>query len=344
MNQALHELLMKRCFDLARRAEGLTSPNPMVGSLIANSDQVISEGFHPGFQLKHAEICAIENVPNSYKWPERSTLYVSLEPCFHQGYNPPCVDAIIHSPIRNVVISCQDPNPLVSGKSIAKLRSAGIHVIENILRKEGEELIAPFMKRMKNNRPYIILKWAQTSDGYIGLPGRQVWISNRISKIFTHKWRKDIDAILVGTNTAILDNPQLTNRLFYGKDPIRIVIDKNLKVPKTHHLLTDQIRTYVFTAEGVKDSKWIHYIQIDFDKSVPEQILNHLFHLNINVLLIEGGSQTLSTFITHGLWDEAWVTINQEMILKKGIPAPKIPQKGELMFSWENDMVYRYQS
>ncbi|MEI7801981.1 MAG: bifunctional diaminohydroxyphosphoribosylaminopyrimidine deaminase/5-amino-6-(5-phosphoribosylamino)uracil reductase RibD, partial [Bacteroidota bacterium] len=306
-----NNLLMHRCFELAATGLGQVSPNPMVGAVLIHDGKIIGEGFHQQFGAAHAEVNAIINAEENF--PElisKSSLFVNLEPCSHFGKTPPCADLIIQKGIKKVFISNHDPNPLVSGKGIKKLREAGVTVTENILTDEGRELNKRFFTFHEKHRPFIILKWAQTADGFIApSSGNKMQISSEQSQILVHKWRSEEQAILVGKNTALTDNPQLNVRLWNGKNPIRLVIDSKLSLPNHLHLFDNTIQTIVFNSLKNEEQKNIRLVKFDFAENVLQQILSYLFSINIQSVIIEGGTVTLQKFIDANLWDEARIFI-----------------------------------
>ena len=344
---------MQRCLQLAQKGLGYVAPNPMVGCVIVHPIHgVIGEGYHQIYGQAHAEVNAINSVTDKSLLQE-STLYVTLEPCSHFGKTPPCSNLIIEHKIKRVVIGCLDTNPLVAGKGIEKLRHAGIEVVTDVLKEECRNLNKRFFTFHEKKRPYIILKWAQTKDGFISkLPPftkEENWITSEESKKLVHTWRAQEQAILVGTNTALLDNPALTVRLAEGKNPIRILIDKDFKVPPSNSIFSEEAETMVFTenvlptyfdklnmttrsqSEPVEDlarqtKNNISYHQIDFTKDIIPQILNTLYTKNITSLIVEGGAHTLQSFISKQLWDEARVFTGNKHF-QSGIKAPEINKK-----------------
>lgn len=305
INQA-DEFFMRRAIQLARLGLGNTAPNPCVGSVIVHNNIIIGEGFHQKYGTPHAEVNAINSVKpeNRFLLPE-STIYVTLEPCFHYGKTPPCVDLIIKNNLKRVVIGCEDPNPKVGGQSIKKLRNLGIEVRVNVLEGECSAVAKRFMTYFTKKRPYIILKYAQSTDGFIGRQGKQVWITGQQSKRLAHKWRHEEAAILVGTNTALIDNPTLTNRLWFGTQPLRLVID-------TRHRLSSELNIFNNDAPfKVLESNNL------------SEILDTLYELKVNSLIVEGGAALLNSFMQHNLWDEARVFTGNSL-LKDGIKAPTL--------------------
>jgi diaminohydroxyphosphoribosylaminopyrimidine deaminase/5-amino-6-(5-phosphoribosylamino)uracil reductase len=319
-----HFAFMKRCFALAEKGIGRVAPNPMVGCVIVHNDNIIGEGFHRQFGEAHAEVNAINSVTDKSVLRE-ATLYVNLEPCAHFGKTPPCANLIIQYKIKQVVIANFDPNPLVAGKGIAKLREAGIEVIEKVLEKEGRFLNRRFFTFHEKKRPYINLKWAKSSDNFFAsIGGQQLWLTSEKAKRLTHQWRTQEQGILVGTHTAMIDNPQLTARLYEGNNPTRIVIDKENMLSDKLAIKDKQAPTIIFNQSITKTSNNLSYIAIDFDQNVIEQMLGKLMELNISSVIIEGGAFTINQFIQQNLWDEARV-FTAPLALNEGIPSPSLP-------------------
>ena len=317
---------MRRCLDLAEKGLGRVAPNPMVGCVIVCDGKIIGEGYHEKYGGPHAEVNAINSVKDPSLLPQ-STLYVNLEPCAHHGKTPPCADLIIQQKIKRVVIGCLDTNPLVAGKGIEKLKQNGIEVVQDVLKDECRELNKRFFTFHEKKRPYIILKWAQTKDGFIAkkppFTREENWITNNESNVLSHTWRGQESAILIGTNTALLDNPSLTTRLNAGKSPLRVLIDRDLKVPATNNIFSEKDAVLVFTEKDVADSGHISYFKIDFKGDVISQILKSLYVLKINSLIVEGGTNLLQQFIDKDMWDEARI-FTGDKIFKEGLKAPNI--------------------
>ncbi len=319
------ELFMLRCFDLARLGAGRVSPNPMVGAVLVHDGRIIGEGWHREYGKAHAEVNAVASVgEKDQHLIEKATLYVSLEPCCIFGKTPPCTNLILQNKIPKVVVSCLDQTPEVSGKGVEILRQNGVEVVTGILQKEGEALSSIRNTFISQQRPYINLKFAQSSDGFMGKPGQQVWISNELSKRLAHKWRSEFDAILVGTTTALVDNPQLTNRLWFGKSPLRIVFDKNLSLPHHFSMFDKTAKTLVVTEKVAKKEGHVEFLTLPFDQQLLPALLQYLFEQRITSLIVEGGSFTLHQFISLGLWDEATVFTSRHTLLS-GIKAPILP-------------------
>ena len=322
----IHETYMKRCISLALKGFGDVAPNPMVGCVIINDGKIIGEGFHQHYGHSHAEVNAINSVEDKALLLN-STLYVNLEPCAHYGKTPPCADLIIAHKIPKVVIGSVDLNSEVNGLGIEKLTKAGVDLIVGLLEEECKELNKRFFTYHEKKRPYIILKWAQTSDGFIDAkrneenPGTALQISNAESRKLVHQWRSHEQAIMIGTNTALLDNPQLTVREMPGVNPLRITIDKWLRIPKQNHLFDKSTPTLIFTEHNEPSDTNLEFDQIDFSQDIIPQILNELYKRTIQSLLIEGGEQLLNSFIELDTWDEARVFISHKNI-EKGVKAP----------------------
>lgn len=320
-----HEDYIARCIELAKNGFGTTYPNPMVGSVIVYNGEIIGEGWHQKAGEPHAEVNAIRSV-NDPSLLDKATIYVSLEPCSHFGKTPPCCDLIIQNKIPNVVIGTVDSNIKVAGNGIKRLQEAGANVIVGVLEKECYELNQRFFTFHEKKRPYIILKWAETQDGFIAPLQKEeqkpVWITNLNSRQLVHKWRTEEQAILVGTQTVIDDNPQLNARDWVGNNPIRVVIDQNNRIPKTAHVFDNQIKTIVFSNKKSTPSlKNTIFEVIDFQQNIAQQIVDKLFQNQIQSVIIEGGAQTLQTFIDADLWDEARVFIGN-CTFEKGVKAP----------------------
>ncbi|MDR2475756.1 MAG: bifunctional diaminohydroxyphosphoribosylaminopyrimidine deaminase/5-amino-6-(5-phosphoribosylamino)uracil reductase RibD [Bacteroidales bacterium] len=317
---------MARCLQLAINGRSNVFPNPVVGAVIVHAGRIIGEGFHSACGSSHAEVIAIQSVADKSLLNE-STLYVSLEPCSHYGKTPPCADLIIKWNIPEVVIGIQDPFPEVAGKGIARLRAAGIKVHVGVLEDECRKINNRFFTFYLKKRPFVILKWAQTADGFIdrlrdSIQNPPAIISNKLTQIQLHKFRSQVSGILVGTATALKDNPALTVRLWKGRNPVRIVIDRKLRIPGHYHLFDGQVQTLVFTdADKHSDNENIEYITTDFSADIIPQILEQLYRRNIQSVLVEGGKITLDRFIACDCWDEARIEIGA-MRFGKGVPTP----------------------
>lgn len=323
------ETYMKRCLELALKGLGSVAPNPMVGCVIVKENKIIAEGYHQNFGEAHAEVNAIKHLPEDFDFSD-CTLYVNLEPCSHQGKTPPCSDLIINKKFKKVVIGNTDTNPLVGGKGIAKLKAANIEVESGVLEKEGRELNKRFFTFHEKKRPYIILKWAQTANGFIcRKPLSDIkednWITGEASKKLVHQWRAQEQAIMVGTNTVINDDPELTVRLVSGKNPVRIVLDKDLKLNPELAVFNNAARTIVFTEQEKANHDMVTYYKINFNDNLKDSVLSYLYKEGISSVIIEGGAKLLSSIIDQNSWDEMRVFVNPEKTFKNGIAAPKIP-------------------
>jgi len=324
-----HQTYLQRCIDLARLGAGSVSPNPMVGSVIVCDDKIIGEGFHRVYGQSHAEVNAINQVfethDNANELLKRATIYVNLEPCSHYGKTPPCADLIISNEIPRVVIGCRDPFDQINGKGIEMLRNAGVDVLEGIMTEQCKDINKRFFTRIQKQRPYIILKWAQSSDGFFAPNNRsQRWISSQTAKQLVHQWRTQEDAILVGKNTVLSDNPRLNSREWPGRDPIRIIIDRRLELPDNLHIFDQSQDTLIFNERKTDVVGKIKYLQVeDFDNYLPQLIAYQLYLMDVQSLIVEGGAETLNLFIKAGLWDEARIFTGPES-WNSGIPAPKL--------------------
>ena len=319
-------IYIKRCFDLARLGRGTVTPNPIVGAVIVYEGKIIGEGFHKQVGAAHAEINAINSVQDKALLSQ-STIYVSLEPCHHYGKTPPCVDSLLRYKFAKVVISVTDPNPRVMGKSIQKLKANGIEVVTHVLEKEGRTQNAFFLSNFEHKRPYIILKYAQSANQIFGIADQQVWVSNAYTKRLVHRWRSEIGAILVATNTALADNPKLDNRYYFGKAPIRILLDRQLRVPTTTHLLSDNNPTIIITEKEkpLNAGNNCEYINLPFDKLLLTQLADILYQKGVDALLVEGGAGLLRSFIKENFWDEARILTGPAVITGDNlIPAPRL--------------------
>lgn len=342
------EQYMQRCIELARKAAGSVAPNPMVGAVLVYDGTIIGEGWHQQYGEAHAEVnCIAAVIPtkslsrhngkgSADTRIQRSTLYVSLEPCAHFGKTPPCSDLIIKHKIPKVVIGCRDPFKEVDGKGIEKLKAAGVEVIVDVLKDECMDLNKRFFTFHQQQRPYIMLKWAQTNNGMIAAPlnppGRgtltsaqeRLFISNEFTNRLVHQWRSEEASILVGTNTALLDDPQLTNRYWPGKQPVRLVLDKQLRLPNTLKLFNDEANTIIFNSIKNSEEGNVHYYQLPAEADTVPALLKSLYQLNINSVLVEGGAQLLQSFIAVGLWDEARIITNEQLTINEGLTAPQL--------------------
>jgi diaminohydroxyphosphoribosylaminopyrimidine deaminase / 5-amino-6-(5-phosphoribosylamino)uracil reductase len=332
----IHEKYIKRCIEIAKNGLGTTRPNPMVGCVIVHENTIIGEGFTSHYGGNHAEVNAIESVKDKALL-KKATLYVTLEPCSHYGKTPPCSNLIIEHKIPHVVIGTIDTHDKVAAQGIAKLKAAGCNVTVGILEDECKQHHKRFFTYHNKKRPYIILKWAETTDGYIAPTSKQIkkpiWITNQYSKQLVHKWRAEEHAILVGTNTVLQDNPSLTTRNWKGNNPIRIVIDKEHKLSKTFNVFDDDAVTIVISSkleyrrqkENAKN--WnLEFIDWDLKDVIAKQICEILYKNSITSVIIEGGQQTLQTFINENLWDEARVFTGNKTF-NNGVKAPELTGK-----------------
>ena len=323
----IHEKYIKRCIELAKNGLGTTYPNPMVGSVIVYNDEIIGEGWHRKSGEAHAEVNAIHSVKDPTLL-SKSTIYVSLEPCSHFGKTPPCCDLILKHNIPNIVIGTIDSFAKVSGNGIKKLIEAGKNVTAGVLQEECKELNKRFFTYHEKKRPYIILKWAETQDGFIAPVTKDkaepVWITNEISRQLVHKWRSEEQAILVGTQTVLDDNPKLDTRNWYGKNPIRIIIDRSGKIANSYNVKDKSSPTIVITEqENLPTTDNLHYENCIFDSRLPQSICEILYKNEIQSVIIEGGRHTIQSFIDAHLWDEARI-FKGANLFEKGTKAPQL--------------------
>lgn len=313
---------MKRALELALLGRGSVSPNPLVGCVIVHNDKIVGEGWHKRYGEAHAEVNAIESVEDKSILSE-CTVYVNLEPCSHVGKTPPCADLLIAHRVKKVVVANLDSNPLVAGDGIKKLRAAGVEVITGILEKEGRELNKRFFTFMEKQRPYITLKWAETSDGFIARENfDSKWISNEHSRQLVHKWRTEEDAVLVGTTTAFHDNPELNVREWSGRNPVRIVLDRFLRLSEKLNVFDRSQKTLCYNVLKHEEQPNLSLIRVA-EEDFVKQVVQDLFKQKIQSVLVEGGATTLQFFIDAGLWDEARVFVSDKGF-GKGIAAPTL--------------------
>ena len=343
----IHEKYISRCIELAKNGLGTTYPNPLVGSVIVYNNKIIGEGWHKKAGEPHAEVNAVNSVKDK-SLLKKATIYVSLEPCSHFGKTPPCCDLIIKNEIPNVVIGTVDPNVKVAGNGIKKLIEAGINVTVGILEAECHELNKRFFTFHEKKRPYIILKWAESQDGFIAPEEalrkaqndnekKPVWITNTYSRQLVHKWRSEEQAILVGTQTVIDDNPKLNVRDWAGNNPIRVVLDQNNRIPTDSHLFNNQIKTIVFSKlKNPIEKENCIFETIDFEQNIAQQIMETLYQHQIQSVIIEGGRQTLQTFIDANLWDEARIFVGNVQF-NAGTKAPILDKSQYEKYSIGND-------
>ena len=317
---------MRRCLELAKLGAGNVAPNPMVGAVLVYNSRIIGEGYHERYGEAHAEPNCIASVKEEDKnLIPGSVLYVSLEPCVHYGKTPPCADLIIKNKIPKVVIGCHDPFTEVNGKGIEKLLAAGIEVVQSILEQECKELNKRFLTFHTQHRPYIILKWAQTANGTIGSDNKsRLYITNEFTNRLVHKWRSEEAAILIGTNTALIDNPELTTRSWTGNNPIRLVVDMDLKLPSSLKIFDGKVKTIVFNELKHEDRNNLLFYQVTEDANLVHQITNALYQLKIQSVLVEGGAKLLQSFIDEGMWDEASIITNEELTINGRLYSPKL--------------------
>ena len=331
---ASREFYMKRCLELAAQWAGFTAPNPMVGAVLVYKGRIIGEGAHQQYGGPHAEVNCLNSVEEKDRsLISQSTLYVSLEPCAHHGKTPPCSQLIIQHKIPHVIVGVRDPFPAVDGKGIEQLIAAGINVETGLLETECRELNDAFFCFHQKHRPYIVLKWAQTSNGIMGAPKGEarLHISSDASNRLVHKWRRDAAAIMIGTNTALLDDPQLDNRYWPGPSPLKVVIDKKGILPTSLNIFKKG-SVLILTEQPIAPSNSVSYLKIDPSKNLFKQIFRELYDRNIQSILVEGGAQLLNSFIEDGVWDEARVITNTTLIAE-GIKAPTL--HAEMIFKSE---------
>jgi diaminohydroxyphosphoribosylaminopyrimidine deaminase/5-amino-6-(5-phosphoribosylamino)uracil reductase len=326
----IDQKFMQRALELAKKGRGSVSPNPLVGCVLTYENKIIGEGWHHNYGEGHAEVNAVADVFRNKKAKllEQATAYVTLEPCSHYGKTPPCADLLIKHKIKRLVVASVDSNPLVGGKGLAKFREAGIEVEIGVLNEENRKLNAAFFTFIEKKRPYILLKWAETADGFVARKNfDSKWISNPLSRTYVHKYRSQCDAIIVGTNTAQYDNPKLTTRNWSGKNPLRIVLDTSLRLDKKLHLFDDILPTICYNFIKSERKNNTEYIKINSQNVIP-QILNDLYQRKIQSLLVEGGAGLLQHFLAADLWDKALI-FKSKSSFGEGISAPSI--KGELV-------------
>lgn len=320
------ETYMHRCIELALLGAGRVAPNPMVGAVLVHGDRIIGEGYHRQYGQAHAEVNCIDSVADADRHLiPQATLFVSLEPCAHFGKTPPCSDLIIRHGIPRVVVGCRDPFPMVNGKGLDKLHQAGVETIVPVLEAECLALNKRFFTFVQQQRPYIILKWAQTADGKIAGadPAQRLKITNDLTNRLVHRWRSEEAAILVGTQTALHDDPSLTNRLWSGKHPVRLVLDRQLRLPADLALMNGEVRTIVFNMIREEEGHHVYFHKLpDTSSSIPQQIAEAAYRYGLQSILVEGGAQLLQSFIDARLWDEARIITNEKMTVEDGLSAP----------------------
>jgi diaminohydroxyphosphoribosylaminopyrimidine deaminase/5-amino-6-(5-phosphoribosylamino)uracil reductase len=323
-----HVPYMHRCLQLAKLGQGYVAPNPMVGAVLVHNHRIIGEGYHEKYGQAHAEVNCIASVQEQDRaLIPHSTMYVSLEPCAHFGKTPPCADLIIRHQIPHVVVGCVDPFAQVKGKGIAKLRSHGIEVTAGVLEQECMEINKRFITFVTQQRPYIVLKWAQSANGRMARADRARFnISNDRSRRLVHKWRSEEASILVGTNTAFFDDPELTNRFWHGEHPVRLIVDMELRLPSSLKLFNREVKTIIFNTLKHEETENLLYHHVTTDVSLVHQIINTLHQLKIQSVLVEGGARLLQSFIDENMWDEMRIITNEELVMQEGIAAPTFGQ------------------
>lgn len=339
----LDELFMQRCIDLAYLGQGNVAPNPMVGCVIVHDGRIIAEGYHRKYGEAHAEVNAINEVEDKSILKD-CTVYVSLEPCAHFGKTPPCADLLIAHRVQRVVVGCKDTHVKVGGKGIERLKKAGIEVVVGVLEKECRELNKRFFTFHEKQRPYVILKWAQSKDGFLDGPRRNnekgiFWISCPETRSLVHKWRSEEASILVGRKTVENDNPSLTVRDYHGKNPIRLIIDSQLKITGDLKILSDEAPTIIFNRsrnEQIGNIEWVKIPEVE-----TRYILEELYKKGIQSVIVEGGSRTLQYFIFDNVWDEARVIVGESM-LGEGNKAPSINRVPAFSYRFSKDHIYHY--
>jgi diaminohydroxyphosphoribosylaminopyrimidine deaminase/5-amino-6-(5-phosphoribosylamino)uracil reductase len=339
----MDEYYMKRCLELAGKGIGSSRPNPMVGCVIVCREQIIGEGYHRAYGEAHAEVNAIASVRNSGLLAE-STLYVNLEPCSHFGKTPPCSELILENRIPRVVVGTADPNPVVGGKGLKHLEENGTEVQRGVLEAECLDLNKRVFTYHEKKRPWILLKWAQTEDGFIDIRRGDAdtegvnWITGKEARQWVHKWRSEEQAILVGTRTAMIDNPELTVRDWEGENPLRVVIDRKGILPGHLKIFNDEADTLVFTSVPRSDFERVKFFEVPMEQNYPEAILGQLYESEISSIMVEGGAQLLKSFIDSGIWDEARVFTGKKKF-GTGLPAPSIPADPVRKLNAGNDLL-----
>jgi diaminohydroxyphosphoribosylaminopyrimidine deaminase/5-amino-6-(5-phosphoribosylamino)uracil reductase len=341
----IHSAYMHRCLQLAKLGSGYVAPNPLVGALLVYENRIIGEGYHEMYGGPHAEVNCIASVKTEdQSLIASSTLYVSLEPCAHYGKTPPCSNLIIQHKIPKVVVGCRDPFPKVNGKGIEQLQNAGIEVIVGIEEETCKQLNKRFFTFQQLHRPFVVLKWAQSSNLKINAYGiDRLFITNDFSNRLVHKWRSEEASIMVGTNTALADNPALTTRLWSGRHPVRIVVDLDLRLPQDLILFNRKFPTIVFNSIKDEEEENLLYYKVDADESLAIQIMQALFELKLQSVIIEGGSRLLQHFIDEGIWDQICTITNNDLVVTEGLSAPELPlAKKEKEFNLLTDTISIY--
>ena len=327
-----HKFFMQHCLQLAGLGEGYVAPNPMVGAVLVHNQRIIGEGYHQKYGEAHAEVNCIASVKEGdRKLISQSVLYVSLEPCAHFGKTPPCADLIIKNKIPQVVIGCHDPFKEVDGKGIEKLKAAGIDIVAGVLEEKCKEMNKRFFTFYTKHRPYIILKWAETGNGKISSgTDERLLISNEYSNRLVHKWRSEEAGILIGTNTVLADNPELTTRFWNGPSPVRLVIDMDLRLPRSFKIFNHHVRTIIFNKLKHEEDGNLLYYQVTDDTNIVHQVINALYQLKVLSVMVEGGARLLQSFIDEQTWDEVRVIKNSKLIIEKGLTAPQLTNAVQL--------------
>ncbi|WP_296698521.1 bifunctional diaminohydroxyphosphoribosylaminopyrimidine deaminase/5-amino-6-(5-phosphoribosylamino)uracil reductase RibD [Algoriphagus sp.] len=316
------ELYMKRALELAELGRGRVSPNPLVGCVIVQDDIIIGEGYHQKYGEPHAEVNAVNDVKDQ-TYLQGATVYVTLEPCAHFGKTPPCANLLVEKRVGKVIIAAVDSNPLVGGKGIKILKDAGIEVKTGVLEEKARWQNRRFFTQIEKNRPYVILKWAQTQDGFVARKDfSSKWISNSSSRQLVHKWRSEEDGILVGKNTAKYDDPALNVRDWSGKNPLRLVIDSNLELSQSLKLFDQAVPTLCYNTQKAEEKGNLEFVKLKNGFSI-NSILEDLQKRKVQSLIVEGGSYLLNKFLESELWDEARVFTSQNNF-EEGIEAPVI--------------------
>ena len=344
------EKFMERCFRLALLGRGYNSPNPMVGAVVVHNGKIIGEGYHRQYGQAHAEVNAINSVKDKSLLKE-SIIYVNLEPCCHYGKTPPCAELLVKSQIKKCVISNVDSNPKVHGGGIRILEQAGIEVVSGVLEEEGRFLNRRFFCLQEDKRPFVILKYAQSTDGFMDVERQQngvkknYWITNDVLKVFVHKQRCREDAVLVGYNTVVNDNPSLTSRYHAGRNPVRVVFDGDLSLNAESNIFNKESKTIIFNRKENKTKDNLEYIKIEDNQSKEVQILNKLYERGISSLIVEGGKKTLEAFISQNLWNEAYI-LSGNALFGKGKKSPVISAelKKSTISAGDNRVDYFYNS
>jgi diaminohydroxyphosphoribosylaminopyrimidine deaminase/5-amino-6-(5-phosphoribosylamino)uracil reductase len=343
-----HEYHMRQALDLAKKGWPQVAPNPMVGCVIVKNNEVVSDGYHQKFGGPHAEVIAINNLPSTIS-PQDCIVYVTLEPCSHHGKTPPCAELIISKGFKTVVISSQDPNPLVKGDGIKKLEEAGIAVIKDILKHETEELNKHFFTFHEQRRPYFILKWAITAEGFISrIPVPKTLEENRITRreaqVYVHRMRSELMGIFVGKNTVLKDNPRLTTRLVQGKNPTRIFIDRNLEIPQTYNVYNKEAPTIIFNSIKDEEKDHLRFMKLDFNRNTLPQICEKLYDAQIQSVLVEGGAYLVNEFVNQELWDEVLVFQNPDLYFKQGLKGPVFALKNSFELVGDDKLYHHFKN